>query len=166
MKLQCDGLAADGFGWSLPARGVWIEISRIGLSSLSPVRRSPQGECGLKFLLGRNARNHQLSLPAGGVWIEIMICGSARGACTGRSPQGECGLKLHVTVEHVQFRRRSPQGECGLKWDELGRQRLALVSLPARGVWIEITKNISVTTCTGVSLPARGVWIEIQRGEY
>ena len=34
-------------------------------------------------------------------------------------------------------------------------------SLPARGVWIEISKSISCPVIRFPSLPARGVWIEI-----
>ncbi len=35
------------------------------------------------------------------------------------------------------------------------------VSLPVRGVWIEINKNITGMGTRKKSLPVRGVWIEI-----
>ena len=35
------------------------------------------------------------------------------------------------------------------------------MSLPARGVWVEISKIIVVSFGTVTSLPARGVWVEI-----
>ena len=54
---------------SLPARGVWIEILYRSIASEKP-SRSPQGECGLKFLFP--------PIPSYSL---------------GRSPQGECGLK-------------------------------------------------------------------------
>ena len=51
---------------SLPARGVWIEISASLDSSPRKSGRSPHGECGLKYLyLGIG---YQL-----GVWIEILL---------------------------------------------------------------------------------------------
>ena len=35
------------------------------------------------------------------------------------------------------------------------------MSLPARGVWIEIGIESGISPAYGTSLPARGVWIEI-----
>ena len=55
---------------SLPARGVWIEICLNGTVITYEPGRSPQGECGLKYPVLRQAE-----------------------AAVGRSPQGECGLK-------------------------------------------------------------------------
>ena len=101
-------------------------------------RRSPQGECGLKY----RRHHHRHPVP-------------------GRSPQGECGLKLRgelvgfgrggslpargVWIEICQplttpFSRagRSPQGECGLKCLQPVGTNHHIRSLPARGVWIEI----------------------------
>ena len=55
--------------------------------------RSPQGECGLKYV----GQLHGLLV-------------------AGRSPQGECGLKYErVRTKQYPQTRRSPQGECGLK---------------------------------------------------
>ena len=55
---------------SLPARGVWIEI-KTRLLRLRDSCRSPQGECGLKFLGDKSVEHDVGSLPARGVWIEI-----------------------------------------------------------------------------------------------
>ena len=55
---------------------------------------------------------------------------------------------------------RSPQGECGLKFQELAEVFKVFLSLPARGVWIEMTW-MSLMSSMSTSLPARGVWIEI-----
>ena len=55
---------------------------------------------------------------------------------------------------------RSPHGERGLKldiWQGLGA---TLLSLPARGAWIEILCKRN-SKKPSVSLPARGAWIEI-----
>ena len=62
---------------SLPARGVWVEITR---------------SCGC---LG-----NEVSLPARGVWVEIND--TSNGSCTnnGHSPRGECGLKF-VNVKRL-----------------------------------------------------------------
>ena len=146
--------------WSLPARGVWIEIFTCAAPTWNNIGRSPQGECGLKLVSREAGRAGGGSLPARGVWIEIRSypeagdwLGSlpARGVwieiCyTGnvhirasRSPQGECGLKLHPPSRERQRQpRRSPQGECGLKFPHGLLHGLAVPSLPARGVWIEI----------------------------
>ena len=35
------------------------------------------------------------------------------------------------------------------------------MSLPARGVWIEMLKYLATLASAASSLPARGVWIEI-----
>ena len=55
---------------SLPARGVWIEITS-----------------------HQSWYNAVGSLPARGVWIEILFPPN-KGDAVGRSPQGECGLKF------------------------------------------------------------------------
>ena len=61
---------------SLPARGVWIEIRCIGTRIRAGVRRrSPQGECGLKYRSTPRQRHRPR-----------------------RSPQGECGLKYEIVV--------------------------------------------------------------------
>ena len=56
---------------SLPARGVWIEIYVVSLKINLSICRSPQGECGLKFVGFPIDAEQALSLPARGVWIEI-----------------------------------------------------------------------------------------------
>ena len=77
--------------------------------------RSPQGECGLKYLHGR--RN------------PVRVC---------RSPQGECGLKCHGFVSVFRDNSRSPQGECGLKFLDRLVKRSVPGSLSLRRAWIEI----------------------------
>ena len=58
----------------------------------------------------------------------------------GHSPQGECGLKLQMTnVLSDEAFGHSPQGECGLKLVSPVSALLGVLSLPARGVWIEIS---------------------------
>ena len=101
----------------------------------------------------------------------------------GHSPQGECGLKLVRFGELALGLRHSPQGECGLKFHTHIDDLVEGLSLPARGVWIEIFQVwsvfriglrhspqgecglkyiglVSFVDCL-LSLPARGVWIEI-----
>ena len=55
-----------------------------------------------------------------------------------RSPQGECGLKLVSVFGAVSEHGRSPQGECGLKSPLPVEHEPTQLSLPARGVWIEM----------------------------
>ena len=56
--------------WSLPARGVWIEIYSPTYCQ-ARAGHSPQGECGLKFLTPPGITHAKESLPARGVWIEM-----------------------------------------------------------------------------------------------
>ena len=63
---------------SLPARGVWIEISWPWNRQRQASRHSPQGECGLKL-------------------IEIEATARKDGS---HSPQGECGLKYDPLRHH------------------------------------------------------------------
>ena len=103
-------------------------------------RRSPQGECGLKYavyadyccpaVVSLPARGVWIeiqydsqrgvarvpSLPARGVWIEIARRKSSRLLTCSRSPQGECGLKSFSRPCTRWYAGRSPQGECGLKY--------------------------------------------------
>ncbi len=60
---------------SLPAWGVWIEMTMFLIALSTVLRRSPHGECGLKYLdmLRLDIRPR-------------------------RSPHGECGLKSGVQV--------------------------------------------------------------------
>ena len=57
--------------------------------------RSPQGECGLKYVLVDPQGLPHLSLPARGVWIEMSNGATFDATGKSRSPQGECGLKYH-----------------------------------------------------------------------
>ena len=125
---------------SLPARGVWIEISGQDLRNHGQRSRSPQGECGLKYAGVQAEPSH-----------------------TGRSPQGECGLKYHGSAHRAAVHAgRSPQGECGLKCPISSNAFRRSLSLPARGVWIEIDVWMALDPYHW-SLPVRGVWIEMCR---
>ena len=79
------------------------------------------------------------------------------------SPQGECGLK-YTALESAfaQEFGHSPQGECGLKSIRRYNTYDHGLSLPARGVWIEIW-SVGHPADQDGSLPARGVWIEMIR---
>ena len=57
-----------------------------------------------------------------------------------RSPHGECGLKSQSRVEQYVYIGRSPHGECGLKFRRELKTKAVAASLPAWGVWIEISK--------------------------
>ena len=101
------------------------------------------------------------SLPARGVWIEIWVRAIVDHSDSGRSPQGECGLKYPTELGKWKIAaRRSPQGECGLKCCGVRSPIDFVQSLPARGVWIEISWQAVLAARHGL-LPARGVWIEI-----
>ena len=81
------------------------------------MRRSPQGERGLKLVMLFTTK------------------GFAR-----RSPQGERGLKSGGHSRGPEVDGRSPQGERGLKYQRSAcRLDVASGSLPARGAWIEIS---------------------------
>ncbi len=102
-------------GESLPARGVWIEMTSVMTSPPAPQSHSPRGECGLK-------------------------CGWCISWCNriSHSPRGECGLKF-FRLSRMEFSLgHSPRGECGLKCYIGHPPSPPLPSLPARGVWIEI----------------------------
>ena len=101
------------------------------------------------------------SLPSRGVWIEIGAdCGCA-GRIHGRSPRGECGLKCPMSGNVSHSAGRSPRGECGLKSLPANSIIKGYMSLPSRGVWIEIEFLELPNGKTMLSLPSRGVWIEI-----
>ena len=55
--------------------------------------RSPHGERGLKFDVGRPALREGPSLPTRGAWIEITWSPTRGTGMSGRSPHGERGLK-------------------------------------------------------------------------
>ena len=77
---------------SLPAWGVWIEISRT-----RPSNRPSQ------------------SLPAWGVWIEMPVS-SVLIVCTPSLPAWGVWIEIcHITNILPCFKRHSPHGECGLK---------------------------------------------------
>ena len=59
------------------------------------------------------------------------------------------------------LRSRPPHGGRGLKYIVVGADRIATVSPPARGAWIEIIAADIVRSHSAVSPPARGAWIEI-----
>ena len=122
---------------SLPAWGVWIEISVNAVSLASRLRHSPHGECGLKSKLmclisrqkrslpawgvwieiGRDRRNDRKvwSLPAWGVWIEI--CANSFPSFTSWSLPA-WGVWIEIAELEQLYNREychSPHGECGLK---------------------------------------------------
>ena len=66
-------------------------------------RRSPHGECGLKYVYFWMAGFAAASLPAWGVWIEMVLPVLRCRPAPCRSPHGECGLKfVAVCVLHVK----------------------------------------------------------------
>ena len=62
----------------------------------------------------------------------------------------------------IIFCRRSPCGERGLKFSYLTRNPTALMSLPVRGAWIEMSPARGSPGAVQ-SLPVRGAWIEMRR---
>ena len=61
-----------------------------------------------------------------------------------RSPLGERGLKFHDDHIRQNLPRRSPLGERGLKSGQQIVLSLFHLSLPARGAWIEIEKDLGL----------------------
>ena len=57
--------------------------------------------------------------------------------------------------------RRSPHGERGLKLPCSSAESTGILSLPARGAWIEINCALNALIFAILSPPARGAWIEI-----
>ena len=110
-------VVAVAVGVSLPARGAWIEISR----------------------LREHLRLHRPSLPARGAWIEILWPGRSARNTRSRSPHGERGLKsLFCRAGWTQRMSLPARGA----WIEIPPLRWPFAggggSLPARGAWIEI----------------------------
>ena len=123
------------------------------------------------------------SLPARGAWIEICQSRFLLASAECRSPHGERGLKWSAELVNKGHLRRSPHGERGLKYNKVHDREDAVVSLPARGAWIEIprsgrsepapqrrsphgerglkSRRIRRVGIDLQSLPARGAWIEI-----
>ena len=131
---------------SLPARGVWVEIWHRPPCRRPSGSHSPHGECGLKFLflsfgLGR-VLGHS---PHGECGLKLsrpdLLCRQG-----GHSPHGECGLKFRLRDEAPPLPGHSPHGECGLKLHDrtATASKRRLRSLPARGVWVEMA------TCMGI----------------
>ena len=121
---------------SLPAWGVWIEISsrfgvrreccvgsRMGSEDWNKpmVARSccvvwslPAWECGLKFTLFVKHIIISNVTPCVGVWIEINRLYRYR-VCDMSLPAWECGLKYHQYAQSGQTWMSLPAWECGLK---------------------------------------------------
>ena len=57
--------------------------------------------------------------------------------------------------------RHSPRGECGLKFGNAKIFGGVTMSLPSRGVWVEIVLFVDEVGMIW-SLPSRGVWVEIR----
>ena len=109
------GNAISILPWSLPAWGVWIEITDRVICDL--IKRSlPAWGVWIEMALRIYAGCLIASLPAWGVWIEILEKSSRIRTISSRSPHGECGLKLALPALVNPIMR----------------------SLPAWGVWIEI----------------------------
>ena len=70
MKSKAFDLSIDKLE-SLPARGVWVEITISTLALILLSCHSPHGECGLKSDLVLDNLYLVGSLPARGVWVEI-----------------------------------------------------------------------------------------------
>ena len=170
---------------SLPARGAWIEILTDREQTLLSDSRSLRGERGLKLDFVSGIVMAVKSLPARGAWIEIYFWRTRILFRLRRSLRGERGLKsLVFPLAPLRNHRRSLRGERGLKLENLINHNLSIVSLPARGAWIEIyfwrTRILfrlrrSLRGERGLkyhgkffdniilkSLPARGAWIEIK----
>ncbi len=74
------------------------------------------------------------------------------GPFLGHSPYGECGLKsADAIVLTGEDGSHSPYGECGLKYAKRGGNLQSGVSLPIRGVWIEIANWIIRKAAAGVT---------------
>ena len=110
------------------------------LTWYNTLRRSPHGECGLKSGHQTKCQNQSASLPAWGVWIEIYRLPPYHHHPYCRSPHGECGLKYDYSSIVAKNSSRSPHGECGLKSALCLVLCGRLMSLPAWGVWIEISE--------------------------
>ena len=146
-------------------------------------RHSPQGECGLKYVVLEKQRRTCESLPARGVRVEI----------TSQVPRRPLPASLPARGVRVEIRRlrprlqpmpsslpargvrveilmpvstislstcHSPQGECGLKFHVRHACHIDASSLPARGVRVEIPPDW-LPSQRHRSLPARGVRVEI-----
>ena len=120
--------------WSLPARGVWIEINNNIVLNRTESSRSPQGECGLKsYYPPINKGAYAPSLPARGVWIEIIL--NSVNKCTAVPSLPARGVWIEICRCTTRF--------------------MSLTSLPARGVWIEIVLGGLDTFAGGVA-PRKG----------
>ena len=104
-----------------------------------------------------------MSLPARGAWIEIGLVYKPHSVPYRRSPQGERGLKLFASKKTSSLLSRSPQGERGLKSNRINGETKRVMSLPARGAWIEINGGNGIEAYLFASLPARGAWIEMKK---
>jgi len=124
-------------------------------------RRSPHGERGLKSEKSEYVMNMVQSLPTRGAWIEIFSAPSASAPSNGRSPHGERGLKFLPRLCRRVTRGRSPHGERGLKLTDYNINNILSLSLPTRGAWIEMRRDLRRGGDRQESLPTRGAWIEI-----
>ena len=105
----------------------------------APLCHSPHGECGLKYIILYHLRGSLASLPAWGVWIEITGITILSYSSERHSPHGECGLKFRDFGYSYEKFGHSPHGECGLKSVVKTSLSDSITSLPAWGVWIEIS---------------------------
>ena len=133
------GVAVADVYASLPARGAWIEMAVCRRMCLPFLRRSPHGERGLKLscpYTGLYRRTRRSPHGERGLKYLSLACPPNH---ISRSPHGERGLKLTSSAtEYTAQACRSPHGERGLKCRLCVNFRRRLLSLPARGAWIEI----------------------------
>ena len=170
---------------SLPARGVWIEITCSNRLSRAACRspqgecglkldkqraitvqhrsRSPQGECGLKCQRLLDASRVVGSLPARGVWIEIAYRPHTKTVTLRSLPARGVWIEISSFSKESGVKESLPARGVWIEIPVPAIPACPARSLPARGVWIEIFGRLSTTRICSPSLPARGVWIEIGR---
>ena len=93
--------------WSLPSRGVWIEIEMLRMRR--PFRGSlPSRGVWIEIEMLRMRRPFRGSLPSRGVWIEIGQLYWKIFKLLRRSPRGECGLKYYNHPPQALLARVAP----------------------------------------------------------
>ena len=74
--MEAHGFGEDG---SRPARGAWIETTKVFLPVPESPRRAPHGARGLKLIREVLFRGQLASRPARGAWIETDPCSRSSG---------------------------------------------------------------------------------------
>ena len=144
---------------SHPTRGAWIEISTFPPKWSWSLRRTPHGVRGLKYSCYGHDGHHIESHPTRGAWIEIWAMQPQKPTYTShptrgawieifrimswlvttpsRTPHGVRGLKLLEDTLYPRHSGRTPHGVRGLKFCDGEFKRVAVMSHPTRGAWIE-----------------------------